>query len=221
MNWLHPTTWISVLLVMGVAVVSCESEAPMTEQKEVAAPAPLQAVADQSVPGHLETREWLQRVQAAHVALEQSVERTDPKREERGALKKTAELADSEGEELAHSPVDAAFRQGRAQASSELARAFEAARPSALPELEWRKVRQGIAAALASAAVREDRAKDAVMWADRGLSVDDSPTLFRANLFITRAQAEKSLGQVETASATLFEALKINEVLLDKELEDP
>lgn len=61
----------------------------------------------------------------------------------------------------------------------------------------------------------------ALTWAERGLAVSHAPTVLRANLLLDAADAHKLANEPDAARGLLVEALRINQTLLDKELETP
>jgi hypothetical protein len=62
--------------------------------------------------------------------------------------------------------------------------------------------------------------REALRWARRGLAIDGAPSILRANLLITEADALVAQGQRHEARQALLSALEINQALLRLELNE-
>jgi len=122
----------------------------------------------------------------------------------------------------AHRQLDRARDSSEVEAAKRrLEQIVDETPPDALATEHWAEVRQDIAGRLSKLALDRGDPRGARSWADRGLDFRREPSVFRANLFIARANAERALGNADAASASLFEALKVNQQLLEVELENP
>ncbi len=81
-------------------------------------------------------------------------------------------------------------------------------------------VRQDLAARAANLLVAS-APKRAKVAAEEGLALSHQPSILRANLFISLADAEEALGNDAAARSALLRAITINETLLESELKTP
>lgn len=122
----------------------------------------------------------------------------------------------------AHRQLDRARDVGQMdEAKRQLEAILDEEPPATLAAEHWAEVRQDIAGRLSRLALERGELERARSWAERGLGFHEGPSVFRANLFVARANAERALGDADAASASLLEALKVNERLLEQELENP
>lgn len=82
-------------------------------------------------------------------------------------------------------------------------------------------VQQDLSARTAGLLLEAGRREDARTELRMALALTEKPTILRANLFITLADVEEAEKNHDVARAALMEALKINQTLLDTELEKP
>ncbi len=78
-----------------------------------------------------------------------------------------------------------------------------------LQDLFWR---------LAQVELQAGQPQAALQWAHQGLKLRQKEDLFTANLFVARGRAKEMLGRDRESAHDYFEALKINETLLQRTL---
>ena len=100
-----------------------------------------------------------------------------------------------------------------------LQRAFE--RYSFGPTEAGLLLRQDLADRSAKLCLALRRPQAAFDWTERGLGISRVPSLVRANLLLTKAEALGTLGNESAARGVLLQALTMNQALLKKELKDP
>lgn len=100
-----------------------------------------------------------------------------------------------------------------------LQRAVTTPVPHSIRAEDARVVRQDLYYRLAMLELDTGRADAAIEWANSGLGLGAKPDVFTTNLYIVRAEAEKTRGQMVAAARDYHEALKISESLLDTALD--
>jgi hypothetical protein len=118
--------------------------------------------------------------------------------------------------------VRAAHRTADAATSPELKRTAERALASAFERGEGpgaiAALRQDLADRAARLELELGHAQEALDWTQRGLAIEGAPSLLRANLLITEADAWVALGKRGAARQSLLAALEVNQALLTDEL---
>ncbi len=118
----------------------------------------------------------------------------------------------------AHFAADEAIERGdEAGAREVLEQFFAQPPPASMAKDDARIVRQDACFRLARLSLASD-ANDALQWAERGLNQGEGNDVFTANLFVVRGQAKEALGREIDAAADYHEALKINDILLERTL---
>lgn len=121
-----------------------------------------------------------------------------------------------------HQAVDGAQTPAKKRAAlGGLEQLFESRPPQDMLAAELLPVRQDLADRAARLELSLGNAQDALSWTSRGLGLSTEPSVFRANLLLTTADAHEALGQKKPARTALMQALKVNRALLDRELENP
>lgn len=123
--------------------------------------------------------------------------------------------------ERAHASADEALEADEPdRARDALERAFEQNVPQAVHERDARVVRQDLAYRLAELELAAGRAEAAAEHASAGLELGEGEDVFTANLYIARGRAREALGREIEAAADYHEALKINDALLRRTLDE-
>ena len=124
--------------------------------------------------------------------------------------------------ESAHAAADAALEDGKTDRAREvLEQAFRRTVPPSVQETDARVVRQDLAYRLAELELGAGRAEAAEEHASRGLGLGKAEDVFTANLYIARGRAREALGRDIEAAEDYHEALKINDALLRRTLDEP
>jgi hypothetical protein len=133
-----------------------------------------------------------------------------------GCSRQTAHRAYAAEVRAAHQTADAAESPAqKAAAKDALESAFQRGdEPGAAAA-----IRQDLADRAARLELELGHAAEALRWTQRGLAIDDAPSVLRANLLITEAEALAAQGQRAEARQALFAALEINQALLQVELD--
>lgn len=126
-------------------------------------------------------------------------------------------IAPSSSLRATHELIDRAEADDPTAALQAIESAFEQLADSGTELL----AKQDLAFRAAEISLSTGAARDARSWAERGLELSDEPSAPRANLLVVLADAERALGRPQRERAALMEALQLNQVLLEKELEHP
>lgn len=168
------------------------AERPESLDAAAASNAPVPTPAPNTAPA--QPREWLSRLRALHAL---------------------ADAVPAPGRDSAN-PGKAEL--GALEAISEF---YAAPPPPQLSANEILPLRRDLADRAARIELARGKPREALSWTGRGLSLSDTPGVFRANLLLTAAEAHEALGQTEAARSALLQALQVNQSLLDQEVENP
>jgi hypothetical protein len=132
-----------------------------------------------------------------------------------------AKLQDSRLEQ-AHALVDLARSPAQLEAAqTHLSALTSGALGVTSSESDTRLARQDIFCRLAEVALRLGQLQAALDWTRQGLDLDGSPSPFLAQLSQLQGQAREGLGDRAGAAQSYMQALRINEALLQENLEGP
>ena len=131
-----------------------------------------------------------------------------------------AEVAWLDGAQRAHGRADEAMAQEDWEgARAALTDALAAPPPPGLAAADARVVRQDLLFRLSEAELRAGHAAVAADRADEGLNLGRAADVFTANLLVARGRAREALGRSREAAGDYFDALEINDTLLDQALD--
>lgn len=215
--------WASLVLLAlaastlgGVACSRGEDAAPLGSSMEasLARPAeptapPAAQVADRTLPGETKAlaQDWLLELKQAHTAA--SAARTDA--EKRAALLdlgRAFEHATELSRKLTATPAVEA-------------KGVTKGAPGQMAHAEVVSLSQDLASRAARIELALGSGAAALAWAERGLALSPAPSVLRANLLLDAADAHGLSGRPALGKPFLLEALRINQRLLDEELETP
>lgn len=123
-----------------------------------------------------------------------------------------------QGARAAHQVADDALRRGDQNAAeAALESILQEHVPAAVAKDDARVVRQDAAYRLAELTLETDP-RAALRFAERGLDEGRAEDVFTANLLIARGRAREALGDPVAATEDYFDALTINDTLLEQAL---
>ncbi len=118
--------------------------------------------------------------------------------------------------------AEAALSRGELAAARAELQAIVAGEPQAgLNSEDLRHLRQDTYFRLAELELQARAPAAALRWTEQGLALGAGPDLFVANLWLSQGRARERLGQRAEAVAAYAQALRVNEVLLDRLLDAP
>lgn len=120
----------------------------------------------------------------------------------------------------AHASADrAGTSEKQLSAARELEKVFLHSSQEASPQAIV--VRQDLAARAAQLYLTADQPNEAERIAKAGIHTSSEPSIPLASLLVARADAEEMQGKKEQMRASLVEAMKVNQKLMEKELLTP
>jgi hypothetical protein len=117
--------------------------------------------------------------------------------------------------------ADRAIRRGDGESARKaLAASLDRPVPDTVNPRDSRMVKQDMCFRLSLVEMEDKNPEKALEWARHGLSLGQEQDLFTANLFVAMGSAHEALGQEAQAAEAYHLALKINETLLNRTLEN-
>ncbi len=105
-----------------------------------------------------------------------------------------------------------------AAARKALVASLQAEAPPGIQTDDERTIRQDICFRLALIDLDSAGPEEALAWAERGLGLGEREDLFTANLLVVQGRSLEGLGRDAEAAESYHRALKINQLLLEREM---